>query len=68
MIFSQFFRSESPDVREQTGWGLGLNVTKKIVEVMGGNIGMSSILGSGSTFWFSLPISEPKAGNLVVSI
>ena len=57
-IFSQFFRSDSPDVREQTGWGLGLNVTKKIVEVMGGHIGMSSTLGTGSTFWFSLPISE----------
>jgi signal transduction histidine kinase len=41
-LFTQFFRSESPAVREQTGWGLGLNVTKRLVEVMGGDIGVVS--------------------------
>jgi len=57
-LFSQFFRSESPAVREQTGWGLGLNVTKRLVEVMGGEIGMHSELDEGSTFWFTLPMDE----------
>jgi signal transduction histidine kinase len=55
-LFTQFFRSESPEVREQVGWGLGLNVTKKLVEFMDGEIGFSSELNQGSTFWFSLPI------------
>ena len=55
-LFTQFFRSESPEVREQVGWGLGLNVTKKLVEFMDGEIGFSSELNQGSTFWFKLPI------------
>ena len=59
-LFTQFFRSEEPEVREQAGWGLGLYVTRRLIDMMGGAIGMESELGAGSTFWIELPTTEGR--------
>jgi signal transduction histidine kinase len=57
-LFTQFFRSDDPMVREQQGWGLGLNVTQRLVELMGGQIGAQSEYRKGSLFWFTVPVHE----------
>jgi signal transduction histidine kinase len=56
-LFSQFFRSDEPHIREQTGWGLGLHITRRLIEIMGGEISVQSQPGQGSTFSFTMPLA-----------
>jgi signal transduction histidine kinase/putative methionine-R-sulfoxide reductase with GAF domain len=57
-IFQKFFRSEDPKTREATGTGLGLNITRSLVEMQGGRIWFDSEFRKGTTFHFTLPIAE----------
>jgi signal transduction histidine kinase len=57
-LFTQFFRSEDEIVRGESGWGLGLHVSKRLIEMMDGEIGIVSQPGEGSTFWFTIPVSD----------
>lgn len=57
-LFTQFFRSDDSHIREQTGWGLGLHITKLLIELQGGQMTVQSELGQGSTFAFTLPVAK----------
>ncbi|HET9905152.1 MAG TPA: ATP-binding protein, partial [Anaerolineales bacterium] len=57
-IFQQFFRSDDSKAREAPGTGLGLHITKSLVEMQGGRIWFDSEFRKGTTFHFTVPVAE----------
>jgi signal transduction histidine kinase len=60
-IFDRFHQTEAASTREATGTGLGLYITRKLVEAMGGSISVVSEVGRGSTFTVRLPLRPSPA-------
>ncbi|MFH1783371.1 MAG: ATP-binding protein [bacterium] len=60
-MFEKFYRTDNPKVRELSGTGLGLTITKSIVEKHEGKIWVESELGKGTEFFFTLPVDKEES-------
>lgn len=61
LLFKPFTQVDMSSTRRAGGTGLGLTISKSLIEAHHGHLGVESQLGKGSTFWFTLPLPKPLA-------